>query len=46
MQMASDMHIPKCKLYANIPRTKLLILKDMQQGASHKMAFTFPLFSY
>lgn len=47
MQMASDMHIPKCKLHANIPQcTKLLTLKDMQQGASHNMAFTLPLFSY
>lgn len=46
MQMASDMHIPKCKLHANIPCTKLLTPKDMQQGASHKMAFTFPLFSH
>lgn len=42
MQMVSDMYIPKCKSYANIPCTKVLILKDMQQGASHKMAFTFP----
>lgn len=46
MQMASDMHIPKCKLDANIPNTKLLTPKDMQQGASHNLAFTFPLFSY
>lgn len=46
MQMACDMYIPKCKSYANIPRSKVLILKDMQQGASHKMAFTFPLSSY
>lgn len=46
MQMASDMHIPQCKLHADIPHTKLLTLKAMQQGASHNLAFTFPLFSY